>query len=72
MTVSAPAVPEGSRQLADGTYITPDGLHVSRSGAVMGRPEAEHSQYGLVREDDPQAKHLSERQIRGIEGDDEA
>lgn len=62
------AVPPEGRKLPDGTSITPEGLHVSRSGAVMGRPEAEHSQYGLVREDDEDAGKLTEPQIRGTEG----
>jgi hypothetical protein len=62
------AVPPGGRKLPDGTSITPEGLHVSRTGAVMGRPEAEHSQYGLVRDDDSKAHKLTEPQIRGIEG----
>ena len=59
------AVPSGGRKLPDGTFVTPEGLHVSRTGAVMGRPEAEHSQYGLVREDDSKADKLTEPEIRG-------
>lgn len=41
----------------------------SRTGiqAERGRPQAEHSQYGLVRENSPQAQGLSERQVRGVE-----
>lgn len=34
--------------------------------AERGRPQAEHGQYGLVREKSPQAEGLTERQIRGI------
>ena len=68
-TAATAAIPPASRRLPDGTFITPEGLHVSRSGAVLGRPEAEHSQYGLVVDEDPKAQSLSERQIRGIEGD---
>lgn len=34
--------------------------------AERGAPEAEHSQYGLVREDSKAAKGLSEPQIRGV------
>lgn len=35
--------------------------------AERGRPQAEHGQYGLVREKSPQAEGLTERQIRGLE-----
>ncbi|MGC3985877.1 MAG: hypothetical protein QM777_14805 [Pseudorhodoferax sp.] len=40
---------------------------VARAGvhAERGVPEAEHSQYGLVREDSQAAEGLSEPQIRG-------
>ncbi len=59
---------EGRTQLPDGTFLTADGIHESRSGAVMGRPEAEHSAYGLVRDDAQRVTSpLHEREIRGIE-----
>lgn len=35
--------------------------------AETGRPQAEHGQYGMVREDSPEAGKLTERQIRGVE-----
>lgn len=35
--------------------------------AERGQPEAEHGQYGLVREDSDNAKGLTERQIRGVD-----
>lgn len=34
--------------------------------AERGEPAAEHSQYGLVRQDSREAKGLSEPQIRGV------
>ena len=54
--------------LADGTFITPEGLHVSRSGAVMGKPEAEYGEYGMVREGSKEAANLTEEEIRGVKG----
>lgn len=35
--------------------------------AERGKPEAEHGQYGLVREGSSEAEGLSEEQIRGVE-----
>lgn len=35
--------------------------------ADMGKPSAEHSQYGLVREGSKEAEGLTEQQIRGVE-----
>lgn len=54
--------------LADGTSITSEGLHVSRSGAVMGKPEAEYGEYGMVREGSQEAASLTEEEIRGVKG----
>lgn len=34
--------------------------------AERGQPQAEHSQYGLVREGSREARGLNERQIRGV------
>jgi hypothetical protein len=52
--------------LDDGTFVTPEGLHVSRSGAVMGKPEAEYGEYGVVREGSKEAANLTEEEIRGV------
>lgn len=57
---------EHDTPLSDGTSITPEGLHVSRSGAVMGKPEAEYGEYGLVREGSKDAANLTEKKIRGV------
>lgn len=42
------------------------GVQISASGAVMGRPEAEHGMYGMRRDDAPGADAASERTIRGV------
>lgn len=38
-----------------------------RRGAATGRPDAEHGQYGMRRDDAPGADTASEREIRGVE-----
>jgi hypothetical protein len=50
-------------------YLSNQADDGARTGiqAERGRPQAEHGQYGLVREKSPQAEGLTERQIRGLE-----
>jgi hypothetical protein len=66
--VAQQARPQHDTRRADGTAVTAEGLDVSRSGAVMGKPEAEHGAYGMVREGSAEAANLTEEEIRGTKG----
>lgn len=44
-----------------------DAVQVSPTGAIMGKPGAEHGMYGMVREGTADAEALTEREIRGVE-----
>lgn len=50
-------------------YLRDEADDGARTGvhAETGKPQAEHSQYGMVREKSPEAEGLNERQIRGVE-----
>jgi hypothetical protein len=43
-----------------------DDREVSPTGAIRGKPAAEHGAYGLVIEDSDEAKGWSEPEIRGV------
>jgi hypothetical protein len=55
------------QQEAPASEQAPDKVQLSTTGAVLGKPGAEHSMYGMVREDTPDAQALDEREIRGVE-----
>jgi len=52
---------------AAGPATLPDGRILSRTGAVMGRPQAEHGAYGMVRDVAAgETPSVPERLVRGV------
>jgi hypothetical protein len=66
MADQPPSQPTREQQ-APASEQAPDKVQLSSTGAVLGKPRAEHSMYGMVREDTPDAQALDEREIRGVE-----
>ena len=57
---------------ADGSEPTPDGLKLSQSGAVLGRPDLEYGASGMVKPKTAEGtSSATEREIRGAESVDD-
>jgi hypothetical protein len=59
--------PARERERAGMTRDAADGGAGAATPAERGQPEAEHGQYGMVREHSEEARGLTERQIRGVD-----
>ncbi len=66
--MTQPGFPDNA-PTSDGSEPKPDGLKVSESGAVLGRPDLEYGAYGMVKPKVAEGTpSTTEREIRGVEG----